>query len=195
MKREELIELNVPEEAISKIMQINGADIEKVRLEVKAKEQQLQQVQDELTEANSQIAEFKNMDIESVRKACDNWKAKAEQAEAEKEQFIHESKVSGYVKSLNLKDDVYENHVTKMLLDKQLQFDGDMLIGADDVIHPFRQAHPDAFRDEKEKPKFVDATGKEHSIQLTKEDFRKMGYQERRTLKAESPEIYESLKE
>ena len=41
MKREELIELNVPEEAIDKIMQINGADIEKAKaaLEEKEKEQ------------------------------------------------------------------------------------------------------------------------------------------------------------
>lgn len=37
MKREELIELNVPEQAIDKIMNINGADIEKVKAALKEK--------------------------------------------------------------------------------------------------------------------------------------------------------------
>ena len=41
MKREELIELNVPEEAIDKIMQINGADIEKAKSALEEKEKAL----------------------------------------------------------------------------------------------------------------------------------------------------------
>ena len=115
MKREELIELNVPEEAIDKIMQINGADIEKAKSALEEKEKALTEAHENLEAANKQIEEFKGMDIESIQKACDDWKQKAEQAEADKQKFIHESKVAGYVKGLKLKDDIYENHVTKML--------------------------------------------------------------------------------
>lgn len=194
MKREELIELQVPEESIKKIMDINGADIERVRQEVKVKEQQLQDIQINLEQANSQIEEFKSMNMDEIKKACEEWKEKAEKAQTEKLQFIHESKVASYVKSLNLRDDIYERYVTKMLLDKGLQFDGDTLIGAEDVVQPFRQSYPDAFKGE-EQPKFVDETGNSQNPQLTKEDFKKMGYQERLILKSESPEIYEALKE
>lgn len=195
MKREELIELNVPEEAIDKIMQINGADIEKAKSALEEKEKALTEAHENLEAANKQIEEFKGMDIESIQRACDDWKQKAEQAEADKQKFIHESKVAGYVKGLNLKDEVYENHVTKMLLDKGLQFEGDKLIGADDVVNPFKETHPDAFQSTKPTPTFVAATGTSQEMKLTKEDFRKMGYSECLKLKNENPELYEQLKE
>ncbi len=129
-------------------------------------------------------------------KACDDWKQKSrQQAEADKQKFIHESKVAGYVKGLKLKDEIYENHVTKMLLDKGLQFEGDKLIGADDVVNPFKESHPDAFQSTKPTPTFVAATGTSQEMKLTKEDFRKMGYQDRLSLKSENPELYNELKE
>lgn len=152
MKREELIELNVPEQAINKIMNINGADIEKVKAALKEKEKALTEAHKSLEAANKQIEEFKGIDIERIRKACDDWKQKAEQAEADKQKVIYESKVAGYVKGLKLKDEIYENHVTNMLLDKGLQFEGDKLIGADDVVNPFKESHPDAFRATKPAP-------------------------------------------
>ena len=48
MKREELIELNVPEEAIDKIMQINGADIEKAKAALEEKEKALTEAHENL---------------------------------------------------------------------------------------------------------------------------------------------------
>lgn len=68
MKREELIELNVPEEAIDKIMQINGADIEKAKAALEEKEKELTEAHENLEAANKQIEEFKGMDIESTKK-------------------------------------------------------------------------------------------------------------------------------
>ena len=58
MKREELIELNVPEEAIDKIMQINGADIEKAKSALEEKEKALTEAHENLEAANKQIVEF-----------------------------------------------------------------------------------------------------------------------------------------
>ena len=60
-----------------------------------------------------------------------------------------------------------------MLLDKGLQFEGDKLIGADDVVNPFKESHPDAFQSTKPTPTFVAATGTSQEMKLTKEDFRK----------------------
>ena len=46
---------------------------------------------------------------------------------------------------MQLKNDVYEKYVTDLLTSKELKFDGDKLIGADDVVQQFRTAHADAF--------------------------------------------------
>ena len=40
---------------------------------------------------------------------------------------------------------MYEKYVTDLLTSKELKFDGDKLIGADDVVQQFRTAHADAF--------------------------------------------------
>lgn len=50
------------------------------------------------------------------------------------------------MKSLGLKDDIYEKHVTDLILEKELKFDGDKLIGGDDVVKQFREKYPDAFK-------------------------------------------------
>lgn len=193
MKREELVKLSVPKEAIDKIMKMNGIDIEKIKTALTEKEKELTEAQNNLEAANKQIRQFKSMDIESIQQACDAWKQKAEKAVADKEKFIHESRVAWYVKGLKLKDEIYENHVTKMLLDKGLKFEGDKLIGADEVVNLFKEAHPDAFQSAKTTSTFVAATGTSQKTKLTKEDFRKKGYQDRLTLKSENPELYEVM--
>lgn len=87
--------------------------------------------------------------LESLEKSIKNnedFKAKWEQSEADRKAFEHKTKVSAYVRSLNLKDDVYENYITNELISKGLQFDGDKLIGGDDVVSAFKNTHPDAFK-------------------------------------------------
>lgn len=195
MKREELKELNVPEESINKIMELNGKDIEKAKGDYDVMKSQSDTLQEQLEQANAQIEEFKNMDIESVKAACEDWKTKAETAKEEKESFIHKTKVKDYVKSLNLRDGVYEDHVTKLLLDNKLQFDGDVLIGGDDIVTKFKETYPTAIKEDKPQPKFASATGQTKELQLTKADFEKMKYQDRVKLRNEDPETYEQLKE
>ena len=65
MKREELIELNVPEEAIDKIMQINGADIEKAKSALEEKEKALK------TKCNSIMPTIQRICVSGCI-ACDN---------------------------------------------------------------------------------------------------------------------------
>ena len=47
---------------------------------------------------------------------------------------------------MGLKDDIYEKYVIDMILEKELKFDGDKLIGGDDVVNQFREKYPDAFK-------------------------------------------------
>ena len=80
-----------------------------------------------------------------IKASVEEYKQKLTQAEAERAAFEYRTKMTQYVKKLGLKNDVYEKHVTDLLTEKNLQFDGDTLIGGDDIVNAFRTSHEDAF--------------------------------------------------
>lgn len=100
----------------------------------------------QLAEANKTIQSYKDMDIDSIKKSVEDYKSKYEKSEADRKAFEHKTKVSAYVRGLNLKDDIYEKYITDELISKGLQFDDDKLIGGDDVVSAFKTTHPDAFK-------------------------------------------------
>lgn len=114
--------------------------------EYSALETKYKSLETQLVEANKTIQSYKDMDIDSIKKSVEDYKTKYEQSEADRKAFEHKTKVSAYVRSLNLKDDIYENYITNELISKGLQFDGDKLIGGDDVVSAFKTTHPDAFK-------------------------------------------------
>ena len=141
------------EAAVKSITETYAADI-------KAEQDATAAIQQSLDTANSTIQSYKDMDIDGIRASVEDYKQKWEQSESDRKAFEYKTRLSGYVKSLGLRDDVYEQHVTNMLMEKGLKFDGDKLIGADDVIKAFRESHKDAFADSEPKPQFVQsATG------------------------------------
>ncbi|MDO5558122.1 MAG: phage scaffolding protein [Oscillospiraceae bacterium] len=135
------------EETVNKIVAEYGADI-------KVEKDAVSAAQAQLSEANTQIESFKGMDVEAIQKSADDWKTKYEKSESDRAEFEHKTKLTNYVKGLNLKDDVYENYVTGTLIEKGLKFDGDKLIGGEDVVNTFKESHPDAFKAEELPPKF-----------------------------------------
>lgn len=99
----------------------------------------------QLEEANKTIKSYTDMDIDGIKKSAEEWEQKAKQAEKERKAFEHRTKLQAYVRSLHLKDEVYEAHVTHLLEEKNLQFDGERLIGGEDVVQEFRKTHAGAF--------------------------------------------------
>ena len=63
--------------------------------EYNALQEKLASTEKQLSEANTTIQSFKDMDIEGIKKSADDWKQKAEQAEAERKAFEHRTKLSG----------------------------------------------------------------------------------------------------
>lgn len=114
----------------------------------------------QLDTANSTIKSYEDMDIDGIKKSVEDYKNKWEQSENERRAFEHKTKVSGFVKSLGLKDDIYEKYVTDMIIAKELKFDGNRLIGGDDVVNQFKEKYPDAFKSSTPVPEFsVSTTG------------------------------------
>lgn len=95
MKREFLQNFEgLSKEAIDAIMDENGRDIERER----SKRADYDTIKEQLAAANRQIEEFKGMDIDGVKKAAEEWKAKAEQAEREASERIAEMEFNGTLK-------------------------------------------------------------------------------------------------
>lgn len=123
-------------------------------------EQEYNALKTQLDTANSTIQSYKDMNIDGIKASVEDYKQKWEQSENDRKAFEHRTKVSGFVKSLGLKDDIYEKHVTDLILEKDLKFDGDKLIGGDDVVKQFKEKYPDAFRSATPVPEFsVSTTG------------------------------------
>ncbi|MDE6035726.1 MAG: hypothetical protein K2G36_07445 [Ruminococcus sp.] len=84
--------------------------------------------------------------VNETLKTYKDYKQKFEESESERKVFEHKTKVSSYVKSLGLKDDIYEKHVTELILEKGLKFDGDTLVDGDGVVNHFKEKYPNAFK-------------------------------------------------
>jgi cell division septum initiation protein DivIVA len=82
MKREDLEKLGLTDKAqVDAIMDLHGKDIEGFKSQATTNKTQIDTLTAQLTEASKRIEGFKGMDIEGVKKAADEWKTKAEQAE------------------------------------------------------------------------------------------------------------------
>lgn len=99
MKREFLQNIKVgdaalPKEVIDLIMEENGHDIENAKKPFADYES----IKEQLEAANKAIEEFKGMDIDGVKRAAEEWKSKAEQAEREAAQRIADMEFDGVLK-------------------------------------------------------------------------------------------------
>jgi predicted nucleic acid-binding Zn-ribbon protein len=83
MKREELIKLGIAEELVDKIMALHGSDIESHKGKLTTSQAEIDGLKKQLTEANTTIEGFKKLDVDGIKAAADEWKAKAEAAQAE----------------------------------------------------------------------------------------------------------------
>ena len=101
--------------------------------------------------------------LESLKqsaKESEDFKKKWEQSEKERKDFEHKTKIVSYVRSLGLKDDVYEKYISDELIKAGFQFDGDKLVGGDELVSKFKETHADAFKASEPVPKIsAKATG------------------------------------
>lgn len=140
MKREFLKELGLTDAQIDKIMSENGKDVEKAKGDLSTKETELNSTKEQLKKANKQIEEFKEMDIEGIKAAADEYKTKFEESEKtrkeelEKLRFEHklEGALSG-AKAKNIK-------AVKALLDMEgLKLNKDEIVGLNDQLEKLKE--------------------------------------------------------
>jgi len=93
MKREDLKKIEgLTDEVIDKIMQLHGQSVESQKSKLTTAETELSSLKKQLEEANQQIESFKGMNIDQIRAAAEEWKAKAEQAQKDAQAQIQQLK-------------------------------------------------------------------------------------------------------
>lgn len=95
MKTEFLKELGIDKEKIDKIMAENGKDIEALKAQTEkdknalaTRKTELETLKTQLSDANKQIEDFKNLDVEGIKKASADWEQKFKKAQADSEAQI-----------------------------------------------------------------------------------------------------------
>lgn len=168
MKTEFLKSLNLSQEVIDKIMAENGKDIaveqkkaEKVIQERDSYKLKAESLETQVNDANTEIQKFKDMDIDGIKKAADDWKETAEKAKADADKQISQMKFD-YALSAALAGAKAKNtKAVKALLDMDgLKFnDNDgKIVGLDEQLAQIKTDNDYLFESDEPAPEFVKGT-------------------------------------
>lgn len=127
MKREFLKGLGLADDVIDKVMEENGKDVEKTKSDLKAKGTELETktketetLQGQLKTANKQIEDFKEMDIEGIKKASNDYKEKYEKAKEDAEKEIEGLKFNHAIENALNKAGAKNAKAARALLDVEV---------------------------------------------------------------------------
>ena len=168
MTTEFLKSLNLSQEVIDKIMAENGKDIaveqkkaEKVIQERDSYKLKAESLETQVNDANTEIQKFKDMDIDGIKKAADDWKETAEKAKADADKQISQMKFD-YALSAALTGAKAKNtKAVKALLDMDgLKFnDNDgKIVGLDEQLAQIKTDNDYLFESDEPAPEFVKGT-------------------------------------
>ena len=166
MKTEFLKSLNLSQEVIDKIMAENGKDIaveqkkaEKVIQERASYKLKAESLETQVNDANTEIQKFKDMDIDGIKKAADDWKETAEKAKADADKQISQMKFD-YALSAALTGAKAKNaKAVKALLDMDgLKFNDGKIVGLDEQLAQIKADNDYLFESDEPAPEFVKGT-------------------------------------
>lgn len=166
MKTEFLKSLNLSQEVIDKIMAENGKDIaveqkkaEKVIQERDSYKLKAESLETQVNDANTEIQKFKDMDIDGIKKAADEWKETAEKAKADADKQISQMKFD-YALSAALTGAKAKNaKAVKALLDMDgLKFNDGKIVGLDEQLAQIKADNDYLFESDEPAPEFVKGT-------------------------------------
>jgi hypothetical protein len=166
MKTEFLKSLNLSQEVIDKIMAENGKDIaveqkkaEKVIQERDSYKLKAESLETQVNDANTEIQKFKDMDIDGIKKAADDWKETAEKAKADADKQISQMKFD-YALSAALTGAKAKNaKAVKALLDMDgLKFNDGKIVGLDEQLAQIKADNDYLFESDGPAPEFVKGT-------------------------------------
>lgn len=201
MKREELTALNIPEDAIEKIMAMNGRDIEKHKLVAEEAQTKVSDLTEQLSQRDSDIAELKKADAAGLQTKLSELETKYEndrkQWEQKEQQRAYADRRNAFFSDIEFTDDYAKRGIFAEFDERKFQYsDADKtFVGGKEWLEKLKADHPTSFKGENKPPVVVLPTGGKIPDTVTKESFAKMGYRDRLALKKQQPELYKQIKE
>lgn len=157
MKREDLKALELADDVIDKIMALHGKDVEAHKTAAETAQAEVKGLKDQLGEANTTIEGFKKLDVDGIKAAADDWKAKAEKAEADGQAQVAQLRFDHALSAALTGAKAKNPAAVRALLktdDLKLKDDG-TLVGLDDQLKAIRESDAYLFEDEGETPRIV----------------------------------------
>ena len=180
MKRKFLEDLGLESDAIEKIMAEAGKEITALKARADDLTEQINVKETTIAEKNNKIAELEKVDVEAIKK------------QAKEEGYAEGSKA---LQNYKAKDTSILN---KMLDMEKVKFDDNFEIveGLEEQITSLKESHDYLFENDNPLPTFTgDIKQPGNGNKVTKEVFKKMGYQERLKLYNEDKQLYDQLVE
>jgi hypothetical protein len=168
MKRDELKALGLEDEVLDKVMAIHGKDIERHKADLETAEGTVQTLTEQLDEANTTIASFKEMDIEAIKQSAAEYKEKFDTAKQESEQKIAGLKFDHALEKALTNARARNFKSVKALLDLdqlKLDEDGETLEGFEDQIQKVVEENEYLFEiDDEEDPEIITGSNNDNVL-------------------------------
>lgn len=199
MTKEQLEALGLNEEQIKEVFKLNGIAVNNAKADYETIKAEKETLEGQLKTANKEIESYKEMDIEGIKKAAEDYKIKFETAQTEAQKELEKIKFNHALENA-LKGAKAKNvKAVKALLDLEgLKLNEDKIIGLDEQLESIKTENDYLFETEETKgdnPIFTRPTSNSTPKGITKEEFRSMGYLERLELKKNDPDTYKKLTE
>lgn len=179
MNREELSKIevegkNLPKEVIDKIMELNGNSINELKKENDKLKTEKEGLESQLTEANSKIEGFKEVDVEKIKAEVDEWKEKyntdTQKLKDSLTQKDYDYKITELANGLKFSSNGAKKSFINDLKEKGLKLEDNNLLGFDDFVKSYQENDPSAFIKEDSKQETFTSTGGSHSESSSNED-------------------------
>lgn len=157
MNKEFLKKLGIEDDAIGKIIAEYEKETEthnQTAETLKTKDTEISSLKEQLKTANKQIADFKNMDIESIKKSADDYKTKFEESEKNAKAEIEKLKFDFALDGALVSAKARNSKAVKALLDMEnLKFADGQITGLKEQIEKVKKENDFLFEKENEPPK------------------------------------------
>ena len=164
MKRDFLKGLGLDDSVIDQIMDENGKDIQREKNAVNKVNQDLEKYKAEneglktqLSEANTQIQSFKEMDIDGIKASAEEWKTKYEtDTKALNEKIAakdYDYAIKDFMSNYKFIDDDVKETVINKFKAKEFKLEEGKLLGGEDFMKEYKENHKSLFvSDEPQEP-------------------------------------------
>lgn len=164
MKRDFLKGLGLDDSIIDQIMDENGKDIQREKNAVNKATQDLEKYKAEneglktqLSEANTQIQSFKEMDIDGIKASAEEWKTKYEtDTKALNEKIAakdYDYAIKDFMSNYKFIDDDVKETVINKFKAKEFKLEEGKFLGGEDFMKEYKENHKSLFvSDEPQEP-------------------------------------------